>query len=63
MTENKKLWENAVSEIEASVSKANFSTWFKNTYILKQDDNVIFLSVPNAFVRDWLSNKYHKFRL
>lgn len=63
MSDNKKLWDDAMIEIEMSVSKANFSTWFKNTFISKQDDNVIYLSVPNAFVKDWLLNKYHKFVL
>lgn len=61
--DNNKLWENALNEIELSISKANFGTWFKNTHIIKQEDGVIHLAVPNAFVRDWLSNKYHKFIL
>jgi chromosomal replication initiator protein len=42
------------------MSKANFSTWFKNTYISKEDSGVIYIGVPNEFVRDWLKNKYHK---
>ncbi|MBI5140348.1 MAG: chromosomal replication initiator protein DnaA [Candidatus Vogelbacteria bacterium] len=60
MLDNKKLWEDAIAQIELTISKANFITWFKNTYIAKQDDNIIYVSVPNAFVRDWLLNKYHK---
>lgn len=63
MPDNKQLWDNAIVEIELSVSKANFVTWFKNTFIYKIDDNIVFLSVPNAFVKDWLLNKYHKFIL
>jgi chromosomal replication initiator protein len=59
-TDNKQLWENVLAEIELNISKANFSTWFKDTYIGKFEDGTIFLSVPNEFVRDWLSNKYHK---
>lgn len=54
------LWEKALVEIELSVSKANFSTWFKNTAISKKEGGAIILSVPNAFVKDWLSNKFHK---
>lgn len=56
----KQLWKNCLSEIEANVSKANFSTWFKNTSILKEDTGIIYVGVPNEFVRDWLKNKYHK---
>jgi len=47
-------------EIETGVSKANFSTWFKNTSILKEETGVVYIGVPNEFVRDWLMNKYHK---
>ncbi|MCX6713053.1 MAG: chromosomal replication initiator protein DnaA [Candidatus Vogelbacteria bacterium] len=60
MVDNKKLWDTALAEIELTISKASFGTWFKNTFISKQDQGTIYLSVPNTFVRDWLLNKYHK---
>ena len=63
MLTNKELWQNALTEIELNVSKANFSTWFKNTHIAKQEDGIIYLGVTNAFVKEWLGNKYHKFIL
>lgn len=63
MTDTKRLWESALTEIELSVSKANFTTWFKDTSISRLEDGVVYLSVPNTFVKDWLSNKYHKFIL
>ncbi|MEK7136147.1 MAG: chromosomal replication initiator protein DnaA [Patescibacteria group bacterium] len=63
MADNKQLWESALAQIELGISKANFGTWFKNTYIYKQEDGVIFLSTPNTFVKDWLKTKYHKFIL
>jgi chromosomal replication initiator protein len=58
--DTKQLWKNCLIEIEANLSKANFSTWFKNTSILKEEMGVIYIRVPNEFVRDWLMNKYHK---
>lgn len=60
MSDTKQLWDKVLAEIELSISKANFSTWFKNTFISKFDDGTIYVSVPNTFVKDWLSNKYHK---
>lgn len=57
---NKTLWEGTLSQIELSVSKANFTTWFKDTFILKQDDGLVVVGVPNTFVKDWLTNKFHK---
>jgi chromosomal replication initiator protein len=58
--DTKQLWRNCLAEIETGVSKANFSTWFKNTCILKEDSGIVYVGVPNEFVRDWLKNKYHK---
>ncbi len=58
--DTKQLWKNCLVEIEAGVSKANFSTWFKNTCILKEETGIVYVGVPNEFVRDWLKNKYHK---
>lgn len=58
--DTKQLWKNCLVEIEGEISKANFSTWFKNTHILKEETGIVYVGVPNEFVRDWLKNKYHK---
>ena len=63
MVDLKQLWDSALVDIELQVSKPNFSTWFRNTAIVKHDEGTIYLGVPNEFVRDWLVNKYHKFIL
>lgn len=61
--DTKQLWENTLIDVELNISKANFTTWFKNTHIVKQEDNIVFLGVPSQFVKDWISKKYHKFIL
>ncbi|OGI91335.1 hypothetical protein A3A09_02910 [Candidatus Nomurabacteria bacterium RIFCSPLOWO2_01_FULL_42_20] len=58
--ESKQLWDNCLTEIETGVSKANFSTWFRNTRLIKEEGGTVYLSVPNEFVKDWLLNKFHK---
>lgn len=58
--DNKTLWDQALTNIELSISRANFSTWFRNTFISKQDDGIVFISTPNTFVKDWFINKFHK---
>lgn len=60
MIDNKKLWDSVLVEIELEISKANFSMWFKDTSIIKQEDGIVYLGVPSVFVKDWLNNKYHK---
>ncbi len=63
MVDYQKIWKVALTEIEMNVSKANYGTWFKNTEIKKIENGIVYLWVPNAFVKDWLENKYHKFIL
>ena len=58
--DTKELWNNVLLEIEASVSKANFTTWFKETKISGFDNGVIYLSVPNTFVQEWLLKKFRR---
>lgn len=58
--DTKELWNNVLLEIETSVSKANFATWFKETKISGFENGVIYLSVPNTFVQEWLLKKFHQ---
>lgn len=57
---NQELWQIALSEIELSISKANFITWFKNTNVISNKDGKIVIGVPNGFTKEWLENKYNK---
>ena len=63
VVDQKQLWDNVLVDTELSISKANFNTWFKDTAILRIDEGVVYVNVPNQFVKDWLSTKYHKFIL
>ena len=60
MTDPKQLWDKVLGEIELQLSRANFTTWFKDTFITKVDDGIVYVAVPNPFVKDWLLSKYHK---
>jgi chromosomal replication initiator protein len=55
-----KIWEQTMHEIELEVSKANFNAWFKHAHFAKQSDGVIYLGVPNEFIREWLDSKHNK---
>jgi len=57
--EYKQLWQSVLVEMELNISSANFTTWFKDTRIVKEDGGIVVLSVPNAFVKEWLLTKYH----
>ncbi len=59
MNDFSKMWQTALVEIETAVSQANFSTWFKETAILRQEEGTIYLGVPNSFTQEWLQKKFH----
>ena len=56
----KEIWQVALGELEVTLSKANFTTWFKDTFILEIHDKEALIGVPNAFTKEWLENKYQK---
>lgn len=60
MTTTKELWENTLVELELSISPPNFNTWFRDTHIVRIEDNTVYLGVPSQFARDWLLRKFHK---
>lgn len=57
---NKQIWETVLGELEIILSKANFTTWFKDTFIYSHDDKMVIIGVPNSFTREWLKNKYNQ---
>ena len=48
---NEQIWQAALGEIELNLSKANFTTWFKNTFVSSFEDGRAILCVPNAFTK------------
>jgi chromosomal replication initiator protein len=52
------LWQAVLGEIELSVSRGNFVTWFKNTCLLKQSGDAAVIGVSNIFIKQQLERKY-----
>ncbi|MCX6796116.1 MAG: chromosomal replication initiator protein DnaA [Candidatus Falkowbacteria bacterium] len=57
---NDQLWQAVLGEIELNLSKANFTTWFKNTFVSSFEDERVIVCVPNTFTKAWLEKKYHQ---
>jgi chromosomal replication initiator protein len=53
------LWPAVLGEIELSVSRASYVTWFKNTRLLRQQEDVIVVGVPNIFIKQQLEGKFN----
>ncbi len=54
------LWQAVLGEIELTVSRGSFVTWFKNTRLLRHKDNIIVIGVPNVFIKQQLERKYNE---
>lgn len=52
------MWQAVLGEIELVVSHGSFITWFKNTQLLKVDDDSAVIGVPNIFIKQQLEKKY-----
>ena len=57
--QEKSLWQTALGEIELSVSRGNYLTWFKNTQLIRSRDGVVVIGVPNIFVKNQLERKFN----
>src|SRR5580704_4493994 len=53
------LWQAVLGEIELSISRGNFVTWFKNTQLIRYKDSVLVVGVPNVFVKNQLERKFN----
>lgn len=52
------VWKNVLGEIEVSVSRATFMTWFKNTELIEQTPEVLTIAVPNIFAKRQFEVKF-----
>lgn len=56
----RELWEYILTQVELSISSANFNTWFRNSFIVKiGEDGVLSIGVPSQFFKDWYLKKFH----
>ncbi len=53
------LWATCLGELEVLLSKANFTTWFKDTSIISAEGERVVVGTPNSFTKEWLEKKYH----
>lgn len=53
------VWQAALGEIEVTLSRGNFLTWFKNTSLVKAEDGIVVVGVSNVFIKQQLEKKYN----
>ncbi len=61
MHNKEEVWKAVLAELELSISRPSFITWFKETAIADINGGMVTISVPNGFAKDWLQNKYQRY--
>ncbi len=51
-------WQSVLDEIELSVTRGSFLTWFKNTTLLQLSDDVATVGVANVFAKQQMESKF-----
>lgn len=54
------LWQAVLGEIELTVSRGSYVTWFKNTRVLRRNEEQFIVGVPNIFAKQQLESKYRE---
>ena len=57
--QDERLWQAVLGDIEISLSRGNYLTWFKNTQLVKHDGDKLVVGVPNVFIKQQLERKYN----
>jgi chromosomal replication initiator protein len=53
------VWDAVLSELELTLSRPNYTTWFQGSRIAAFENGEVTVSVHSAFVKSWLERKYN----
>lgn len=54
------VWKNVLAEIEQSISREAFATWFTGSELVSIEDNVVTIGAPSIFKISQIKQKYDK---
>jgi len=54
-----KIWNKTLDILSSELSKPTFETWLKSTYLAHFNENIVIVSVPNEFAKEWLQSRYY----
>src|SRR3989344_4592392 len=57
--DKKDLWKSVLTELQLSISAANFQTWFKGkAEITEMSESLVIIGCSTPYVKDWLEQRY-----
>jgi chromosomal replication initiator protein len=54
------MWQTALGEIQAQLSRSNYATWIKGSRLVDKKDGTFYLAVHSNFAKGWIEEKYYK---
>ena len=57
-SEKTNLWLQIRGEIENRIDQKSYETWFEPTVYIGQENDALYIKVPNSYFKDWLSFHY-----
>jgi chromosomal replication initiation ATPase DnaA len=55
--ELEQLWQTALGEIQAQLSRSNYATWMKGSRLVDKKDGTYYIAVPSNFAKGWVEEK------
>ena len=52
------FWQEVLTKLQGQLSRPTFETWIKPTQAQALNDNILVISTPNPFARNWLQKHY-----
>ncbi len=57
-SEKTNLWLQVQNEIKKRIDQKSYETWFEPTVFIGQENDALYIKVPNSYFKDWLSFHY-----
>ncbi len=57
---NKALWEKVLANLQFSITRARFASFFKESSIVERQGDTVIVGTSNAFSKKWLEDKHHQ---
>jgi chromosomal replication initiator protein len=54
----KQQWDKVLEKISQKINKPTYEAWVKPTFPISMENNVLVISTPNDFAKDWLDARY-----
>lgn len=57
--EQQNLWQNVLSEIELTITKGTFQTFFRDTFLQGVENNIATVACPSSYIRTLIESRYY----